>query len=222
QQVPRRGLLPSREALRAGGMTAGCGTADAHPEGGHAKSAGGSAPTRTMRLMDGFASQPGERKAKIETRWPTRTDQTHRAARSMTSGGRSSAVCPVGGRPPLRAYCGARGSEFEAHAFGVLQIGNDLEQVAGLRVATGTEHAHQTLGRAMGNVAQFTKADCSIDEVAQYDLAGFQITGKKVFDSLAEKRLAECRIAFYARSDGFLEIPCQSHGCHLPVPFRCL
>jgi len=51
----------------------------------------------------------------------------------------------------------------------VLQIGNDLKQVASLRVATGTEHPHQTFRRAMGNVAQFGKANCGIDEIAQYD-----------------------------------------------------
>ena len=64
----------------------------------------------------------------------------------------------------------------------------------------------------MGNVAQFSKANCGIDEIAQDDLAGFHVTGKKVFDSLAEKRLAKARITFYARADGFLEISCQSHG----------
>jgi hypothetical protein len=60
----------------------------------------------------------------------------------------------------LRAQGGTRGSDFEAHAFGLPQIGNDLEQVARLGVATGTEHAHQAFRGAMRKVAQLGKAPC--------------------------------------------------------------
>jgi len=63
----------------------------------------------------------------------------------------------------------------------------------------------------MGNVAQFGKANGGIDEIAQYDIAGFHVTGKEVFDALSEKRFAEARITFYARPDCFLEVSCQSH-----------
>src|SRR6266566_4522808 len=115
-----------------------------------------------------------------------------------------------------------RGSDFEAHTFRLLQIGNDLKQVASLRVATGAEHPHQTFRRPMRNVAQFRKANCGVNEIAQYDLAGFHVTREKVFDALSEKRLAETRIAFYARPDCFLEISCQSHCIHPPASFRCL
>jgi hypothetical protein len=38
------------------------------------------------------------------------------------------------------------------------------------------------------NVAQFSKANCDVDEIAQYDLAGFHVTREKVSDSLSEKR----------------------------------
>ncbi len=52
------------------------------------------------------------------------------------------------------------------YAFGVLQIGNDLKQVARLRVAAGAEHAHQTFCGAMGCVApkpaSRTKRDFSL------------------------------------------------------------
>ena len=58
----------------------------------------------------------------------------------------------------------------------------------------------------MGNVAQFGKANCGIDEIAQYDLAGFHVTREKVFDSLSKKRFAETGITFYACPDCFLEI----------------
>ena len=63
----------------------------------------------------------------------------------------------------------------------------------------------------MGNVAQFSKSNRGIDEIAKNDLPCFHVTGEKVLDSLAEKRLAKAGIAFYACADCFLEISCQSH-----------
>ncbi len=48
----------------------------------------------------------------------------------MTQGGRSSAFYSLGGWASFRAQGGAFESDFEAHAFRVLQIGNDPEQVA--------------------------------------------------------------------------------------------
>jgi hypothetical protein len=49
---------------------------------------------------------------------------------------------PWGVRPAIRAYGNARGADFEAHAFGLLQVRNNLKQISGLGVAAGTEHAH--------------------------------------------------------------------------------
>src|SRR5882762_3843034 len=74
----------------------------------------------------------------------------------------------------------------------------------------------------MGDLAQFRKSNCGVDEIAQYDLAGLHVTGKKVLDSFPEKRLAETRITFYARPDGFLEISCQSHWQSPSCPFSLL
>jgi len=37
----------------------------------------------------------------------------------------------------------ARGADFEAHTFGLLQVRNNLKQIPGLGIAAGTEHAHQ-------------------------------------------------------------------------------
>jgi hypothetical protein len=34
--------------------------------------------------------------------------------------------------------------DFEADAFGLLQVRNNLKQISGLGVAAGAEHAHQT------------------------------------------------------------------------------
>jgi hypothetical protein len=39
------------------------------------------------------------------------------------------------------SFCLTRGAALETYAFGMLQIGNDLKQIARLRVATGSEHA---------------------------------------------------------------------------------
>lgn len=92
----------------------------------------------------------------------------------------------------------------------MLQVGDDLKQIARLRIAARAEHAHQAFRGAVGCIAQFSKADGGVDEIAKNDLAGFHVTGKKVFNALAEKRFAEARIAFDAGADGFLEIACQS------------
>ena len=67
----------------------------------------------------------------------------------------------------------------------------------------------------MGNTAQLGKADRGIYEIAQNDLAGLHVTGEKVFDALAEKRLTETGIAFYTRADCFFEISCQRHKSDL-------
>src|SRR2546423_15206309 len=93
----------------------------------------------------------------------------------------------------------------------MLQIGNNLKQIARLRVSTRTKHPHQAFRGAMRNVAQFGKSNRCIDEIAKNDLAGFHVTREKVFNSFAEKRLAKPRIALYARPYRFLEITCQSH-----------
>src|SRR5260370_28147969 len=74
----------------------------------------------------------------------------------------------------------------------------------------------------MGTVAQFSKSNGGVDEIAKNDLAGFHVPGKKVFDALSEKRLAKTRITFHARPDCFLEISCQSHSSHPPASVRCL
>ena len=61
----------------------------------------------------------------------------------------------------------------------------------------------------MRDFAQFVESHGCIDEIAQNDLAGFNITGEKVFDALALKRLTKARVALNARPDRFLTISCQ-------------
>ncbi len=47
------------------------------------------------------------------------------------------------------------------------QASDDLEQVASLGVPVGAEHAHEALGRLVGEVAKLLEADCGVDVVAQ-------------------------------------------------------
>jgi hypothetical protein len=88
----------------------------------------------------------------------------------------------------------------------LLQVRNNLKQIPGLGVAAGAEHSHQAFRRATGHVAELRESNRSVYEVAKDDLAGFHVTGKKVFDSLPEKRFAKARIAFCAGADGVFEI----------------
>jgi hypothetical protein len=46
---------------------------------------------------------------------------------------------------PFGARGGAPWSKFEPHAFCFLQILNDIKQITRLRIATCSEHSHQTL-----------------------------------------------------------------------------
>ncbi len=48
-----------------------------------------------------------------------------------------------------------------------LKVADDLEQVAGLWIAPGSEHAHKALGRLVGEVAKLLETDCGVDVVAQ-------------------------------------------------------
>lgn len=87
-----------------------------------------------------------------------------------------------------------------------LQMGDNLQQVARPRVAAVAEHSHQAFGRPSSHIRQLAESDRRIDEIAQYDLAGFQIPGEQILNSLPEQRLAEAGIAPHARPYGFLEI----------------
>jgi hypothetical protein len=96
--------------------------------------------------------------------------------------------------------------------FRLLQVCNDLEQIAGLRIATRPEHAHLILSRAMSDIAQLRKSDCRIDEISKDHLPGFDIAGEKILNALAQKRLAKTGITLNVHSDGFLRALCQGHG----------
>src|ERR1035441_1546174 len=97
-------------------------------------------------------------------------------------------------------------SQFEMHPFRLLQYGQDAGKVRGRRAALGTQHAHQVLGRNVRAFFEILKTDRSVDIVAEYRLAGRQVTVDHAFDGLTQEGLAEIRIALRPRPDGFLEV----------------
>ena len=57
----------------------------------------------------------------------------------------------------------------------ILKAANELERVAGLRIAVWAEHAHQALRRFGGQATQLLKANSRVGVVAKDRLAGIQI-----------------------------------------------
>jgi hypothetical protein len=82
------------------------------------------------------------------------------------SGGRSSAFRSLRGSS-LRSQSGACGSNLEAHTLRLLQIGNDLKQIAGSRIPVRAKHLVKGLNVNLGMRGQLEKADCGIDVITQ-------------------------------------------------------
>ena len=83
-------------------------------------------------------------------------------------------------RRPERAAVGsglADCLDFEADAFVLLNVADDLEQVAGLGVARRSEHSHEALGLFAGEGCELLESDGGVDVVAQEDLAGVGVSG---------------------------------------------
>src|SRR5208283_4221605 len=60
----------------------------------------------------------------------------------------------------------------------LLQIADDAEEVAGLRIAAGAEHADQAFGGGVRRLTKLFEADRRLDVVAQDRLAGLDIAGQ--------------------------------------------
>jgi hypothetical protein len=99
----------------------------------------------------------------------------------------------------------------------LLQVAEHGEEVARLRIAARTEHAHEALGRRAGGAAERLEADRRIDVVAQDGLAGLEVAFQHARHRFLQKRLAEVGIAPGARLDGVLEIS----QTHLAAPLSC-
>ena len=130
----------------------------------------------------------------------------------------SDVVAELGGHFPLPDCCPSRAwrltnrLDLEVKPFALLKSADDFEEVPCLRIAVGTEHAHQALGRLLRQPAEFLKSDRGIDVVAQNRLAGVHIPRQQALDTLLEQLLTEGRIALDARLYRFLEVACQRHG----------
>src|SRR2546428_6501878 len=89
--------------------------------------------------------------------------------------------CSPRGWSPLRAQGGPRRSDFEAHAFRLLQIGNDLKQVAGRRITVWAKHLMKSLYVDLGMRGQLGKADCGINVITQQLFAECHFAREKAF-----------------------------------------
>ena len=75
----------------------------------------------------------------------------------------------------------------------LLQIADDAEEVARLRIAARAEHADQALGGRVGRLAELFEADGRLDVVAQDRLAGVDVAGQHRVDAFAQQRFARRR-----------------------------
>src|SRR5437016_14516898 len=62
--------------------------------------------------------------------------------------------------------------QLEVQSLCSLEVVDDLEEIAGLRVAAWTEHAHQALGRPFCPATQLLEPNRRVDIVAKYCLPG--------------------------------------------------
>jgi hypothetical protein len=76
-----------------------------------------------------------------------------------------------------------------------LQVADDAEKVAGLRIAARSEHADEALRLRAGRLAKLLEADGRLDVVAQGRLAGVDIAGEYGVDSFAQQSFAEGGVA---------------------------
>src|ERR1039457_6160840 len=106
----------------------------------------------------------------------------------------------------------ARGLDLETHAFAALEKSDDLEEIAGARVARRAQHSHEAFGRDACGFGEVRKAKGRVDVIAQDGLRRGYIAGEHGFDSFAEKLFSEPGIAHHASANGFLEIASQRHG----------
>src|SRR5271165_2811392 len=105
--------------------------------------------------------------------------------------------------------------KFYARLF--LQITDDAEEIARLRIAARTEHADQALSRRVSRLAELLEANRRLDVVAQDRLAGLDIARQHGVDAFAQEIFREGGIARHAALHQFLETP--RHG-HLSLRHR--
>lgn len=100
---------------------------------------------------------------------------------------------------------GGFGGDLEDGAFCFLQVGDDVEEVAGLWVAGGAEHAHEALGRAVECCTESKGADGSVDVLPEDGFSGFEVSGDHAGYGFREQGSAEVAVLFEVGLDGFGE-----------------
>jgi len=112
-------------------------------------------------------------------------------------------------QPPVRLSRSRHHVKFDPGA--LLQIGQHIEQIAGLRIAAGAEHADEALGLGAGGLAQLLEADRRLDVIAQDRLAGVDVAGEHCIDSFAQQRVGESPVGRDVLLHQFLEASVQWH-----------
>ena len=93
----------------------------------------------------------------------------------------------------------------------MLQIGNDLKQVAGGWIAVWAKHLMKSLYVDLGMRGQLGKADCGIDVITQQLFAKRHFAREKAFQCIAQKPSSKGGITFRIRLNCLSEISRQSH-----------
>src|SRR5882757_7941098 len=97
------------------------------------------------------------------------------------------------GRSPQRPLLALAGHS-QTESVALLQIADDAEQIARLRVAARPEHADQALRRGAQRAAQLLEALGCLDVVTQDGLAGVDIAREHRLDRFLDECFAERRI----------------------------
>src|ERR1700730_6027255 len=100
----------------------------------------------------------------------------------------------------------SRGRQGELDVFLLLQVIENREQVARLRVSSRSQHPHQTLGRLLCRLRQFVKPYRSMNVVAQKGLSSLNIVAEEAAHCLREESFPEATIPLRAGTHRFLEV----------------
>ena len=101
----------------------------------------------------------------------------------------------------------AAAADLQADTLPPLQVGHDLEQVAGGWIPTRAKHLMQALDMDLRVLCQCRKAHGCIDVITQQFLPQRKLGSQQAFDRILQQPLAECRVALYPRLHGLSEIP---------------
>src|SRR5262245_4385071 len=112
---------------------------------------------------------------------------------------------------------GAEG-QLEVKSLCSLEVVDDLEEIARLRVATRTQHAHQALRGPFCAATKLLESDRRVDVVAKYCLPSVDIPREKALDTFTQELLPVLAIRSKARLHRFLEF---SRQRHLTSPVPC-